>query len=571
MKRVLALSLAAASSMAVADSNNRTYLAARPHLANMPVAMGTFFSHANQDNPGFGGAFQATAFFEQSTDRAKAGKYFSFTDKNSFKIQAGAPAVALNQAAADADALPGNFALDTAYNGVITYSPQRTSYGVHLNYQQDLTNLCENLYFTVAAPVVAIEHTMGLKEDRTAGALSFKDNMAGGRLTSDFSERMRYALIGNRQRVVGVADVEAALGYRFFQNDRFRVQGKVTATVPTGGDVTGQRMFEAVVGNGGHWGLGLGLAGRANVWQHADNEDQRFSVWLSADAKYLFQDTETRTVGFKDKDKAGAQFARMRQQDTTGVNTLPGVASVVLANSVPGVNAMTRALKVTPGFQAEGMLYADYTWNAWKIGAGYNIFGRQAESVSLKNAWDAQGTYGLTAELITLGNHGGPVQGANFIPTTAINAAPNGVVVNGTDGAAGAIQLGRAAAGSRIVHNNTSYVAIPQQISAGPAAVAALANTVAGGVAGGVQSTSTIKTNANNGGAGVTDGKFITASDLDLQANKSAVSHKLAGQISYALNTDNPSYLGLGGGYEFAGSNDLLSNWQIWAKFGISF
>ena len=45
----------------------------------------------------------------------------------------------------------------------------------------------------------------------------------------------------------------------------------------------------------------------------------------------------------------------------------------------------------------------------------------------------------------------------------------------------------------------------------------------------------------------------------------------LAGQISYALNTDSPSYLGLGGGYEFAGSNDLTTNWSLWAKLGVSF
>lgn len=564
MKRVLALSLAAVSSMAMADTNNRTYLAARPHLANMPLAAATFYSCANQDNPGFGGAFQATAFFEQSTERDKAGRYFSFTEnKNSFKIQGN-----LNAAAADADALPGNFGLDTAYNGVITYRPQRTSYGLHLNYQQDLNNLCEKLYFSVAAPVVAVEQTMGLKEDRTAGTASFKDNMAGGRLSSDFSENIRYARINGQHRVTGLADVEAGLGYRFFQNDRFRVQGEVNVTVPTGTNVTGERMFEAVVGNGGHWGLGAGLSGRANVWQNRDNDDNRLSFWLMADAKYLFENTEVRTVGFKDKDKAGAQFARMRQQD-------PARAGFVLQNSLPGVNAMTRALKVTPGFQAEGMLWADYTWNAWKLGAGYNIFGRQAESVSLKRAWDEQGTYGMTAELTPVTVVGAVTARGNFTSATALNNLPNGTAVGGvTSGlaAGGGLLTGQAGQPGTVIIQNDEYFRLSQQISAGPARGAAAANTEVGGIVGAVHSASTIKTNARlAAGAGQTDGTFIAASDLDLQANKSAISHKLAGQISYALNTDNPSYLGLGGGYEFAGSNDLLSNMSFWAKFGISF
>ena len=59
-----------------------------------------------------------------------------------------------------------------------------------------------------------------------------------------FSENIRYARINGQNRVTGLADVEAALGYRFFQNDRFRVQGEVNVTVPTGTNVTGERMFE---------------------------------------------------------------------------------------------------------------------------------------------------------------------------------------------------------------------------------------------------------------------------------------------------------------------------------------
>lgn len=573
MKRILALSLAAMTSMAFADSNNRTYMAARPQLSNMALTHGTFFSCANQDNPGFGGALQATAFYEQSVDQDKLGNYFTFTKNNKIKVQGGANR---NVSAADADALPGNFALNPAYNGEITLKPRRTSYGVHLNYQQALSMLCEKLYLSVNAPVVTVENDLRMKEDVTAnpgaGAYTFADVMRGGRLTSDFSESFKFAKIDGKHRVTGLADIEVGVGYKFLQTDRFRLQGGIDLTIPTSAAPTAERMFEAVLGNAGHWALGANLGGRVGVWQNQENEDNRFSLAVTADVKYLFEGNEMRTLGIKDK--AGAQFARMRQEN-------PNRAGFVLANSLPGVNAMTRQMKVTPGLQAEGMLWGDYTWNAWKFGAGYNIFGRAEEKSSLKNKFDAQGNYGLSAELLQVGPQAGGVAGANYTVSTAISGIPNGQRVQTVDGVAvdgGAalkVFANNAAGNSKEILQN-SYFVLPAQISAGPAlgvAHAARANTEVGAIQGAVDSSSTIKQHGHGGAATAvaTDGQFLTDASLDMLKTKSAISHKLAGQISYALNTDSPSYLGLGGGYEFAGSNDLTTNWSLWAKLGVSF
>lgn len=582
MKRILALSLAAVSSMAFADSNNRTYHSARPQLSNMALTHGTFFSCANQDNPGFGGALQATAFYEQSVDQDKLGNYFTFTKNNKIKIQ-GLAANNRNQAAADADALPGNFALDPAYNGEITFKPRRTSYGVHLNYQQGLPTLCEKFYLSINAPVVTVEHDLRMNENVTAngnGAYTFADVMRGGRLTSDFSEPVKFGKINGVHRVTGLADVEVGVGYKFLQTERFRLQGGIDLTIPTTDAPTADRIFEAVLGNAGHWALGANLGGRVGIWQSQENEDNRFSLSVTADVKYLFEATETRTLGIKDK--PGAQFARMRQQDPAGITTNNAgagavTAASVFANSLPGVNAMTRQMKVTPGLQAEGMLWGDYTWNAWKFGAGYNIFGRAEEKSSLKQKFDAQGTYGLTAELKQVPIQGAAAApGANFMPAAVINPLANNQLVNGVGGLNAAVQLGINAAGLLFPNGgNQDIFVLPQQISAGPAALGVpLANHADDALVGAVQSTSDIRTNARNGGAagdGQTDGTFLTDANLDLLKTKSAISHKLAGQISYALNTDSPSYVGLGGGYEFAGSNDLTTNWSLWAKLGVSF
>lgn len=551
LKKLLSLSLLACGASQLHATNNRMFYTARPHLANMPLLKGTFASIANQDNPGFGGTLQLTPFFEQSTDSAAIGRYFSFTDNNSFTIKGNTATNqhnGYNEAAQGADALPGNFGLDAAYEGTISFNPRRTSYGMYVNYQQDFLHLVKNVYLTATAPIVSVSHTMGLNEEviTNPNANNFTTIMAGGQPSTTMNAPLNAGKINNTKRLIGLADIDLGLGYRFIHNEFARLQGEIHLTIPTGTTPTGNDMFEVVIGNNGHWALGGAVDGRINLWTDQDNDDHRFSLWLSTEAKYLFENHQTRTLGLANN--PGGQFITMRQQD-------PAQTSNVLANAVFGPNAMTRQVSVTPGLQVEGMVYGDYTWNSWKLSMGYNIFGRQSESVALKGSLNDGGIYGLTGPYVVVGDN---VAGANYLQAVVANNGTNSTVLN--------------AAGNIAVVSADGFT-LTDQISAGVAR-----GDAGAGLQGGVDSRTTLKQNGVSQGnpAGgyvrsATDGLFIQEANLDMLAQQQAISNKVIAQVTYALDTDTPGYVGIGGGYEIGSSNDLMSQWQVWCKFGITF
>ena len=65
----------------------------------------------------------------------------------------------------------------------------------------------------------------------------------------------------------------------------------------------------------------------------------------------------------------------------------------------------------------------------------------------------------------------------------------------------------------------------------------------------------------------------IEAKDIDLQRaeHPSALSHKVFATIAYDLDFDHPTYVGIGGSYEFGDSRKAFDQWAVWAKLGVSF
>jgi len=84
---------------------------------------------------------------------------------------------------------------------------------------------------------------------------------------------------------------------------------------------------------------------------------------------------------------------------------------------------------------------------------------------------------------------------------------------------------------------------------------------------------------ANFDGAAILSADFdtnqlIQQTDLNLgsAANPGTLSHTFYGYIGYDLSCFCwPTFIGLGGGYEFNAINTAISRWNLWGKFGLSF
>ena len=81
----------------------------------------------------------------------------------------------------------------------------------------------------------------------------------------------------------------------------------------------------------------------------------------------------------------------MRQLD-------PDDETKVLANSIPGINVMTRKVDVEPGHQVDAIAQIYVSTKRWNFTVGYNFWAKEKEDVSLNACeWTSPGKFGLIA------------------------------------------------------------------------------------------------------------------------------------------------------------------------------
>ncbi len=364
-------------------------------------------SHTDDEKMTFGARVQASPFYSHSENGSDLGKYFMFGGKNTLKVHA---------TAADADVHPFNFNLRSAYNGSISFNPKQEAYGVHLDYFQHI-HWIHGLYWSASMPVVHISHDPGLRETIAAngaahyGPMSVKEALAGHMLTSDWSEPFKYGKIAGKQEKTGIADIDVKLGYTLLNNPGSKIALTIGATLPTSNKPEAFYAFEPLLGNGKHWALGAGLDSTFKLWKSDTKRDRYLYVIVSGDYRYLFENTQMRTLELKGK--SWGRYIRMRQEN-------PLTPGILLLNSVPGVNALTRSVKVTPGSQLDAEVALCFSVNRhWHVGLGYNLWARGEEEVKLRNTWDSAGKFGL------ISNNGPFVGAAAPVPAYIETGAPN--------------------------------------------------------------------------------------------------------------------------------------------------
>jgi hypothetical protein len=265
----------------------------------------------------------------------------------------------------------------------------------------------------------------------------------------------------------------------------------------------------------------------------------------------MFDNNQMRTLELKGKN--WGRFIRMRQadpRDTTGDR--------LLANSLPGINALTRNCKVTPGSQVDGLVSLCYKHSKnVHFALGYNIWARESEKVSLKDSWTAPGQFGLISandaykEEGTVTKVTGSDGSAEVTPYPALISQDKFPPASGASTNPWTITRVNAPS-SGIAASMLPKVVLPESKATG------------------ISSTTTIdKYSAGDGATGT----YIQASDVDTAAHASVMTHKFFAGLDFTGDPEKsyPWVLGVWGSYEFAQTNTGLDEWQIWAKIGMAF
>ena len=398
MKKIFILiiiSITTFSTILARTHTNRTFLTPRSQLDNMAMEYTTWHTQIGQEKLKFGGSIQATGFFQKSTNKSNLGQYFGYYAEREDVIRdyiSIIPAVDANSPTIDeTDNIPSGYIVhnnnrdpETAFNGKTIFKPTQQVYGVRLDYHQTFFN---DFFFKAAFPIVEVKNSVATIEQTfvqitEAGAIVvakslfdyFSGNLKNDQDAGDLQQALTHAKIAGQQSNSGIADINLALGYNIWNRRGNKIGISIIGTIPTGNEAKGEYLFEPIYGNSDHWALGGQVDSKFRLW---NNTDDTLELLINFNLKYLFENTEKRTVGLKANNGKKLKF---------GHYYLAGVRNEFPL--IPLANVLTQDVEVEPGLQFEGIAALAFNSNNVTFDVGYNIFAKEGESISLKNEWN---------------------------------------------------------------------------------------------------------------------------------------------------------------------------------------
>ncbi len=405
-----------AVSATVQASTNKTFLLPRSHGVNLPLELSTFnqLIHRKAADK-FGANFQATGFFNRTASEDETGEYFGIQDNSTFLLNNGKTGAAVadldfflhNQGAAAADA-------------TVRLHPKQEAWGVRFDYFQDLEKIVKGLYLKATVPVVHVENNVEL---RTAGTTATNmNNYLRGSFsnttlnTANAQAALDHLKMDGKNDSTGVADIDIVLGYNFMHKDCHHVGINIGFTIPTGDEADSVHAFEAIVGNGNHWAFGAGFDAMFRPW---GNEDHNIKIAAVLNYRYMFKESEKRTLGIKDAAGNVLDWGHYRLLGKIGT-----AANAQLLT--PAANVTTLNVDVTPGSQLDGIIGLTYNNGGFCVDLGYNLFWKDQEEVKIKSGTFTDGVWGIAATTFDTTNAGVATVGnanAALNLTQAVNVA----------------------------------------------------------------------------------------------------------------------------------------------------
>ena len=399
MKKILKISLIAAIStigiLQAKTYHDKTFLMPRSHGQNIAMENATWHKLiAYSDEDAFGGSLQATGFYQDSENEGPVGQYFGIYNYRWDQMQdfiqvspAGGGVTNYQSPLHPLDVFHSYDSSSAQLADKIILRPSQESWGVNLGYHQKLDQMVKGLFFRVTAPIVHVKNSLGYTS--TGGAVnqsisgtsySFEDYLRGrvqNTSGDNIQAPLRKAKFHNSNSKTAIADIDLSVGYNFLYEKTKRLCMHGILTVPLGNSPQGEYLFEAIAGNGDHWGLGFGLDSCFRVW---DDKNSTLDFIAAFNYRHFFRGTEMRTLGVNRTDSTYYGRPDMwSQYKLLGENRVTGLQ--------PAANVLTRDVEVIPGCQFDAMLDLCLTWNKFSLDLGYNLFAKKAENIRVKH-WD---------------------------------------------------------------------------------------------------------------------------------------------------------------------------------------
>lgn len=398
MKKViqgLLVGLLTVSSVAADSSKiaNHTYLAANDSISHGFVVDNTVRNmRKSAGKDAIGGDLSIAGVYRRSHNSKAIARHFgggtgavNEAKDGSIEVAAGNATTSQSLRSYDIEnAAASNTA--TGMMGRLKFDPVRTEYGAHVNYTQCLGTVVEGLSLQLDVPVVHVATDMRATYEnnipsKISGASSLGktiQNYFEGDVVDNVGQNALAAAKVNRKGTelseTGVADIAVRLNYTLAKDVDYSVGLGVNALIPTGNVPKALNLFEPVVGNGGHVGLGGQAHGCATVWRSLDRQSA-LTLGFNAYYRYLLESKETRVLG----------MAKGGSVSPAGHFNL--VAKLGDVKVTPAANLFKQELTITPGHHFDGVLSASFKHLNFAADLAYVLKAHGEETGDLVTKW----------------------------------------------------------------------------------------------------------------------------------------------------------------------------------------
>lgn len=513
------------------------------------------------------------------------------------------------------------FGLPTDYESVFSVKPRVRSFIVDFDFYAGLDRWMCGAWFRIHAPIVYTNWKLNLHETvvnpgsnpyvegyfspvavaRENLNASFSEYLVGSvpEITGDdtFSpvfQPLAHALVSGSSYAPGynpacglfcdgkgvhttkLSDIQAALGWNFWQNEDYHVGLGARISIPTGTRINDAYLFQPIVGNGHHFEVGGMFTSHWTFWRGCD-EDRSMGVYVDANVTHLFATKQCRSFNLCGRGDNSRYMLAMNLNSLGRTPTgdfagyaltgnpegalPPAYVAPVLVDGytraeaafgeifAPVANIAYGAVDVSIPVQADLTIMFNYQNCGFEFDFGYNLWATTCEQINFidncpivpSNTWALKGDAHVYGFDIVPGGDVDPVPlsgtqseatiytGTNFVTPNSIAQGQTNIGVDNRQFAYG----DSTDVNSTLIPGRTLFVSttVPQP------AVLAQTNTSIQPV-------------------------FLSDCDLDIAgARERGLTNKLFTNLSYTWEEQCLApYFGIGAKLEFAGSNNGLCN-----------
>ena len=259
------------------------------------------------------------------------------------------------------------------FSSSISIDPWRDVVASVFTYHEDLSTVKEGLWVSLTLPVADVRHSLSVVEF-VQGPQGEAENSYGDAITTVRealnSRDMHYGKLSNGRRgKSGLDDTQLKVGYNCHECEKGHCGVYGNLIVPTSEKPTARYLFEPVIGNGGHWGIGGGINADVELLR---NEKEVWSVQTDAQLRYLFSGSEKRS--FDLKNGPWSRYLMVAHKDDP-------------RTPLDGINYFTRDLVVKPGTSFDWFTALHYTHAEFNLEVSLDAWWRDKERVKLKRGW----------------------------------------------------------------------------------------------------------------------------------------------------------------------------------------